>query len=128
MSSFFGFPGLLLFLCLIVGASAKMLMSLWASGAVGKDYEWPVAQVVDGATLIVDAGADLPPELAMLRVRIVGPGGRALRRDKGDAVAERLAGASKVVIRNPRYGDENCECQVVAEVLVDGESLASPAE
>ena len=104
------------------------LAALWASGAAGQDYEWPVAQVVDGGMLIVDAGADLPPELAMLRVRIVGPGGRALRRGKGDAVAERLAGASRVVIRNPRYGDENCECQVVAEVVVDGESLASPAE
>lgn len=107
----------------LCGAAA----GLWASGAAGQDYEWPVAQVVDGATLIVDAGADLPPELAMLRVRIVGPGGRALRRGKGDAVAERLAGASRVVIRNPRYGDENCECQVVAEVLVDGESLAGAA-
>lgn len=103
----------------LFGAAA----ALWASGAAGDDYEWPVAKVVDGATLIVDAGADFPPELAMLRVRIVGPGGAALRRDRGDVVAARLAGASKVVIRNPRYGDEDCECQVVAEVLVDGESL-----
>ena len=101
----------------------RMMRALF--GAAGEDYEWPVAQVVDGATLIVDAGADLPSELAMLTVRIVGPGGRASRRDEGDAVARRLAGASRVVIRNPRYGDENCECQVVAEVLVDGESLAA---
>ena len=101
--------------------------ALWAAGAAGDDYEWPVARVVDGATLIVDAGADFPPELAMLTVRVVGPGGGALRRDEGDIVAARLAGASRVVIRNPRYGDENCECQVVAEVLVDGASLAAAA-
>ena len=104
-----------------------LALAVCASGAAGDDYEWPVAQVVDGATLIVDAGADFPPELAMLRVRIVGPAGAALRRDGGDVVAARLAGASRVVIRNPRYGDEDCECQVVAEVLVDGESLAALA-
>ena len=97
--------------------------ALWASGAAGDDYEWPVAQVVDGGTLIVDAGADLPPELAMLRVRVVGPSGWEWRRDDGDIVSELLAGASKVVIRNPRYGDENCDCQVVAEVFVDGAPL-----
>ena len=114
---------LFIFIAAIVG----LAMVFYALGAAADDYEWPVAQVVDGATLIVDAGADLPPELAMLTVRIVGPGGRALRRDGGDVVAALLAGASKVVVRNPRYGDENCECQVVAEVLIDGESLAAAA-
>lgn len=49
--------------------------ALWGSGAAADDYEWPVARVVDGATLVVDASADLPPELALLTVRGAGLGG-----------------------------------------------------
>ena len=86
-----------------------------ASGAAG-DYEWPVARVVDGATLVVDAGADFPPGLAALTVRLRGAGAE-------DAAA--LAGASTVVIRNPRYGGPDCECQAVADVVADGDSLAA---
>ena len=98
-------------------------LALWASAAAGADYEWPVTEVVDGATLVVDASADFPPELAMLRVRVVRESGWEWRRDNGDIVSELLAEASRVVIRNPRYGDEDCECQVFAEVLVDGDPL-----
>ena len=61
------------------------LAALGASGAAAGDYEWPVMRVIDGATLVVDAGADFPAELAALTVRI---------------------------------------CQVVADVVVDGDSLA----
>ena len=43
---------------------------LCASGAAAGDYEWPVARVIDGAILVVDAGADFPPELAALTVRL----------------------------------------------------------
>ena len=102
-------------------------LALWASGAAADDYEWPVARVIDGATLVVDASADVPPELAMLTVRVAGLGGGSFRRDGGNVVSEWLAGASKIVVRNPRYGEEDCECQVVAEALIDGESLAAPA-
>lgn len=104
-------------------------LAVCASGAAGEDYEWPVAQVVDGATLVVDAGADLPAELAMLRVRVDWPGDEALplRRDTGDVVSELLARASRVVVRNPRYGGPDCECQVVADVLIDGDSPAALA-
>ena len=88
------------------------------------DYEWPVVEVIDGATLVVDAGADFPPGLALLTVRVAGLGGGGrVQRNEGDWVSRTLAAASKVVIRNPRYGDADCECQVVADVLVDGESL-----
>ena len=73
--------------------------ALGAAGAAANDYAWPVMRVIDGATLVVDAGADLPPELAA------------------------LAGASKVVVRNPRFGGPDCECQVVADVVVDGAAL-----
>lgn len=60
----------------------------------------------------------------MLTVRVFGLGGGGrIQREEGDWVSRTLAGASKVVVRNPRYGDKDCECQVVADVLVDGESL-----
>ena len=94
------------------------LAALWASGAAAGDYEWPVVEVIDRATLVVDAGADFPPGLAMLTVRLRGGGA-------GDAAAlsAALAGASKVVVRNPRYGGPDCECQAVADVVVDGAVL-----
>ena len=49
------------------------------------DYAWPVVRVIDGDTIVVDASADLPPELADLRVRLRGvdapeKGHRAARR------------------------------------------------
>ena len=94
------------------------------AGAVGEadaaagDYEWPVARVIDGATLVVDASADFPPELAALTVRLRGAGA-----EDAAALSAVLAGASKVVIRNPGFGGPDCECQVVADVVVDGDSL-----
>ena len=109
-------------------AALAALAALGASGAAAGDYEWPVVEVVDGATLVVDAGADFPPELAMLTVRVAGlGGGGTFQRNEGDWVSRTLEGASKVVIRNPRYGDADCECQVVADVLVDGDLLLALA-
>lgn len=86
------------------------------------DYAWPAMGAIDGATLLVDAGADFPPELSMLTVRIRGAGAGA---EDAAALWEALAAASKVVIRNPRFGEPDCECQVVADVVVDGDSLAA---
>ena len=83
-----------------------------------------MARVIDGATLVVDASADFPPELALLTVRVAGLGDGAFQRNGGDVVSRRLAGALKVVIRNPRFGEADYECQVVADVFIDGESLA----
>ena len=91
------------------------LAALWAAAG---DYEWPVVEVIDGATLVVDAGADFPPELAMLRVRLRGAGA-----EDAAALSAALAGASTVVIRNPRYGGADCECQAVADVVADGAVL-----
>ena len=108
------------------GALAGLALALGASAAAAGDYEWPVVEVIDAATLVVDAGADFPPELARLTVRVFGPSGESYRRDGSGLVSELLAGASSVVIRNPRYGDADCECQVVADVVVDGEFLWGP--
>lgn len=108
------------------GALAGLaLAALGASGEAAQDggppadYAWPVARVIDGATLLVDAGADFPAELSALTVRIRGAGA-----EDAAALSEALAGASKVVIRNPRFGEPDCECQVVADAMVDGDSLA----
>ena len=92
--------------------------ALGASGAAADDYAWPVMRVIDGATLVVDAGADFPPELATLTVRLRGAGA-----EDAAALAAALAGASKVVVRNPRFGGPDCECQAVADVVVDGDAL-----
>ena len=100
------------------GAFAGLALALWASGAAAGDYEWPVVRVIDGATLVVDAGADFPPELAALTVRLRGAGA-----EDAAALSAALAGASKVVVRNPRYGGPGCECHVVAGVVVDGAVL-----
>ena len=97
---------------------ALALAALGASGAAAGDYEWPVVRVIDGATLVVDAGADFPPELAALTVRLRGAGA-----EDAAALSAALAGASKVVVRNPRYGGPDCECQAVADVVVDGAVL-----
>lgn len=47
-------------------------VGLAAGAAWGGEYRWPAVKVVDGDTLKVDAGADMPPELAMLHVRLRG--------------------------------------------------------
>ena len=92
--------------------------ALWASASPAGDYEWPVVRVIDGATLVVDAGADFPPGLAALTVRLRGAGA-----EDAAALSAALAGASTVVIRNPRYGGADCECQAVADVVADGAVL-----
>ena len=84
-------------------ALAGLGLALWASGAAAGDYEWPVVEVIDGATLVVDAGADFPPELAMLTVRLRGVG-----TEDAAALSAALAATSKVVFRNPRYGGRDC--------------------
>ena len=101
------------------GALAGLaLAALGASAAAADDYEWPVVAVIDAATLVVDAGADFPPGLAMLRVRLRGAG-----TEDAAALSAALAGASRVVVRNPRYGGPACECHVVVDVVVDGVAL-----
>ena len=43
---------------------------LVAGPALAADYAWPVVRVVDGDTVAVDASADMPPELADVKVRL----------------------------------------------------------
>ena len=106
----------------------------FAGGAAGADYAWPIVRIVDGDTLKADAGADMPSELAMLSVRIRGidtaeRGGRAKcdsKRARGQAAtaftAALLEGGA-VVIRDPEWGKWGG--RVVADVLIDGRSLAA---
>ena len=92
-------------------------------------------RIVDGDTLRVDAGADMPGELAALSVRLRGidtpeKGGRARcdsERARGQAAtaftAEAVAGAGAIVIRDPEWG--KWAGRVIADVLLDGRSLAA---
>ena len=107
----------------------------FAGGAAGADYAWPIMRIVDGDTLKADAGADMPSELAMLSVRIRGidtaeKGGRAhcdSERARGQAAtaftAEAVAVAARIVVRDPEWGKWGG--RVVADVLIDGRSLAA---
>ena len=104
-------------------------------GARAASYMWPVIRVVDGDTLKVDAGADMPPELATLSVLVRGvdtpeTGRRAkceAERRAGRAAtaftAAAIGGATSVTIRNPAWGRYGG--WVLADVDVDGRSLAA---
>ena len=107
-----------------------------AAGQAGAaDYAWPVVRVVDGDTVAVDASADLPPELADLRVRLRGvdtpeKGGRAKcdhERDAGQAATaftERaVAKAAVVVVRDPEWGKWGG--RMVADLVLDNRSLST---
>ena len=111
------------------------LLTLAADRAEAADYAWPVTRIVDGDTLRVDAGADLPSELAVLSVRIRGidtpkKGGRAKcesERARGQAAtaftSQTVAGARSNVIADPELGTWGG--RVIADVVVDGRSLAA---
>lgn len=43
-----------------------------ATSARDADYAWPVVRVIDGDTVEVNASANLPPELELLKVRLRG--------------------------------------------------------
>ena len=117
-----------------LAASALLLMTVSMPAAAAADYAWPVVRVVDGDTVAVDASADLPPELADLRVRLRGvdtpeKGGRAKcdsERDAGQAATaftERaVAGASTIVVRDLEWGKWGG--RVIADLVLDGRSLS----
>ena len=93
-----------------------------------------MVRVIDGDTVAVDASADLPPELADLKVRLRGvdtpeKGGRARCEDERKAgqaatafMEATIASADVIVIRDPEWGKWGG--RVVADVVVDGRSLA----
>ena len=106
-----------------------------AGPAQAVDYAWPVIRVIDGDTVAVNASADMPPELADVKVRLRGvdtpeKGGRAKcaeeRAAGGAATAfteAALAGASVVVVRDPAWGKWGG--RVIADLVLDGRSLTS---
>ena len=116
----------------IAVAAAFLIVALPAHAA---DYDWPVVRVIDGDTVAVDASADLPRELAALKVRLRAvdtpeKGGRA------QCDAERAAGlaatafteaaisrARVIVVRDPSWGKWGG--RVVADLVLDGRSLAA---
>ena len=120
----------------MAGAVAIMLAAaLLAAPVQAADYSWPVVRVVDGDTVKVDAGADLPPELASLSVRLRGvdtpeKGRRAkcdAERQAADAATafakEAIRKARSIVVRNPAWGKWGG--RVVADLILDDFSLSS---
>ena len=112
-----------------------LALALVAGPANAADYAWPVVRVIDGDTVAVDASADMPPELAEVKVRLKDvdtpeKGGRAKCPDERDAgqaatafteraVAEALA----IMVRDPKWGKWGG--RVVADLVLDGHSLSS---
>ena len=109
--------------------------ALLAAPVQAADYSWPVVRVVDGDTVKVDAGADLPPELASLSVRLRGvdtpeKGRRAkcdAERQAADAATafakEAIRKARSIVVRNPAWGKWGG--RVIADLILDGRPLSS---
>ena len=110
---------------------AATVLSIEARAA---DYAWPVVRVVDGDTVAVDASADMPAELADLRLRLRGVDTPETRKPKCDAeraageaatafADATIAGAATVTVRDPAWGKWGG--RLVADLIVDGRSLAA---
>ncbi len=94
-----------------------------------------MVRVIDGDTVAVDASADLPPELADLRVRLRDvdtpeKGGRAKCEEERAAglaatafTRAAVSGAARIVIRDPEWGKWGG--RVIADLMVDGRSLSA---
>ena len=117
-----------------LAALALLLMTV-SIPATAADYAWPVVRVIDGDTVAVDASADMPPELADVKVRLKDvdtpeKGGRAKcdsERQAGQAATafteQAVADASMIVVRDPEWGKWGG--RVVADLVLDGRSLSS---
>ncbi len=116
-------------------AAAILAACLLAPPLSAADYAWPVTRVIDGDTVKVDAGADLPPELASLSVRLRGvdtpeKGRRAKceaeRRAAAAATAfaeAAIGRARRIVVRDPAWGKWGG--RVIADLVLDGASLSA---
>ena len=114
---------------------ALVVAVLLAAPAHAADYAWPVVRILDGDTVAVDASADMPPELADLKVRLRGvdtpeKGGRAKcesERAAGQAATAfttaAITRASSVVTRDPAWGKWGG--RVIADLVIDGHSLTA---
>ena len=102
--------------------------------AVAGDYTWPVVRVIDGDTVQVDAGADMPPELASIRVRLRDVDTPETwkpkcesERQAGEAATAftktALARAGSIVVRDPSWGKYGG--RVIANMVLDGETLSA---
>ena len=107
--------------------------SLAAASAWTADYDWPVVRVIDGDTVQVDASADIPPELASIRVRLRGVDTPETwkpkcerERQAGEAATAftevAIAEARIVHVRDPAWGKWGG--RVVADLVLDGQSLS----
>lgn len=90
-------------------------------------------KVIDGDTVAVDASADMPPELAAIKVRLRDVDTPETWRPKCDR--ERAAGeaatafakrrideATSIVVRDPSYGKYGG--RVIANLVLDGRTLS----
>ena len=114
--------------------SALTACVVCASPVLASDYKWPVVRVIDSDTVKVDAGADMPPELAFLRVRLRGvdtpeKGSRAkceAERQAGRAATAftqaAIANSTGMLVRDPAWGKWGG--RVVADLVLDGKSLS----
>ena len=105
------------------------------AAAAAADYQWPVVRILDGDTVAVDASADMPPELAGLKVRLRGvdtpeKGGRAkcdTERAGGQAATafteQAVAEAATILVRDPKWGKWGG--RVIADLVLDGRSLST---
>ena len=111
-----------------------MLAVTYALPAVAADYVWPVVRVVDGDTIQVDASADMPPELASVRVRLRGADTPETWRPKCDRerkageaatafVKRKIAEAERIVVRDPEWGKFGGG-RVIANLVLDSQLLS----
>lgn len=116
-----------------VGAIA-LTAALCAASAGAADFVWPVTRVIDGDTVVVNASADLPPELSKLSVRLRGvdtpeknwraqcPSEEKAGREAKAFTKMQIASAKRIVVRDPAWGKYGG--RVIADLLLDGKSLS----
>ena len=112
---------------LAILAAALVALPLSAQAA---DYAWPVVRVIDGDTIVFDASADFPPELAEMRVRLRGidapemghraecEAERAAAARATAFVARELGAAGTIAVRDLAWGKWGG--RVIADVVLDG--------
>lgn len=115
-------------------AALIVAASLLAASAWAGDYDWPVVRVIDGDTVKVDASADMPPELALVAVRLRDvdtpetwkPKCESERRAGEAATAftkAAVANAGSIVVRDPSWGKYGG--RVIANLVLDGRTLSA---
>ena len=118
-----------------VAGAIALTAALFVTSANGADYTWPVTRVIDGDTVVVNAAADLPPELSRLAVRLRGVdtpevGGhaecaaeKAAGRAATEFTEEQIKKAGRIAVRSPAWGSFGG--RVIADLMLDGQSLSA---